>query len=298
MWKMRKMYYLILIFFIFGNKLHGQNFSLDSTYPFQEDSLLSTMTLNGNEIIIKYENPPINKPDFLMHYNIIHVDGMPFIELSNKMPMEVTEWNNFEESKFIQTNNRILFMSFMKKKGKVMFAFTEGYSFKYRPLTISRYDEWGSQYTDCSSYLIEKSKSYPVENLRKLVVDTPWVEAAKGDGIGEGFTIKCTARSEPLGPYLLIMNGYISYDKPYLYKQNNRIKKIKVTGVKSQKSKILDLLDTPHPQTVDISFITTPEDIRIEIEDVYKGTKFDDTCLHYCINFNEAVIPYENSIGE
>ena len=35
-----------------------------------------------------------------------------------------------------------------------------------------------------------------------------------------------------------------------------------------------------------------------EIADVYKGTKYDDTCLHCCINFNEPVIPYESTIPE
>ena len=94
------------------------------------------------------------------------------------------------------------------------------------------------------------------------------------------------------------MNGYISYEKPYLYKQNNRIKKIKVTGLKSGKTKVLDVLDTPHPQTVDISFIKEPEDIRVEIADVYKGSKYDDTCLHYCITYDMEVIPYEDCITE
>ena len=129
-------------------------------------------------------------------------------------------------------------------------------------------------------------------------MDTPWVEGVPGDGIGEGFTIQGQQFNKPLGPYLLLINGYISYEKPYLYKQNNRIKKIKVTGLKSGKIQILDVLDTPHPQTVDISFITQPEDIRVEIADVYKGTKYDDTCLHYCFAYDEKIIPYENCIGE
>ena len=165
-------------------------------------------------------------------------------------------------------------------------------------LTYTGLEERGSLYKDCSSYLIEKTKSYPVENLRKLAIDSPWVEGVPGDGIGEGFTIEGERYSKPLGPYLLIMNGYISYDKPYLYKQNGRVKKIKVTGLKSGKSKILDVLDTPHPQTVDISFITEPEDIRIQIADVYKGTKYDDTCINYLINYEDSVIPYESTIGD
>ena len=97
---------------------------------------------------------------------------------------------------------------------------------------------------------------------------------------------------------IFLMNGYISYEKPYLYEQNNRIKKIKVTGLTSGVSKILDVLDTPHPQTVDISFLPMAEDIRVEIADVYKGTKYDDTCLHFCGNVNEEAIPYESSVAE
>ena len=285
-------YFIISIISI---QLFGENFSLDGNYSFQEDSLLSIFAIEHNDFIIKYKNPPISKNDAYFSFDIKHYFGLPFIELSDNLPSEVANWNDFNENSNIKTNNEILFLAF-KGKNIQMFAFTEGYRQDRTPLTFTRFDEWGSIYKNCSSYLKEKTKVYPVENLRKLVVDTPWVEGVKGDGIGEGFTIEGNQYNKPLGPYLFIINGYISYEKPYLYKQNNRIKKIKVTGIKSKKSKILDVLDTPHPQTVDISFITEPEDIRIEIEDVYKGTKYDDTCLHYCITFDEAVIPYENSI--
>ena len=296
---MKKNFFFYLFIIVINNALVCQNFLLDGEYPFQEDSMLEEMKIHGNTIILDYKDAFSKKKDEELTFEIKYIDGLTFLEISEKMPKEIAEYKNWKNQKeLIQTNNKILFLACQRNCYTLMFAFTEGYSFDNSPLTRTRYDEWGSQYTDCSSYLIEKSKSYPVENLRKLVVDTPWVEAGDGDGIGEGFTIKCTSRSEPLGPYLLIMNGYISYDKPYLYKQNNRVKKIKVSGLKSKKTKILDLLDTPHPQTVDISFFTIPEDIRIEIADVYKGTKYNDTCLHYCINFNEEVIPYENSIDE
>lgn len=144
-------------------------------------------------------------------------------------------------------------------------------------------------YKDCSSYLIEKNASYPVENLNEIDMDTPWVENAPGDGIGEGFTIVAA----PLHKYsnLLLMNGYISFDKPYLYSQNSRIKKLRIAGCDSGVSKIVDVLDTPHPQSVDISFLPEIEDIRVEIEEVYKGTKYQDTCLHYCVPWDGVVTP-------
>ena len=187
--------------------------------------------------------------------------------------------------------------SAFKGKQKTLFAFTEGYKQDRTPLTYTKYDERGNIYKDCSSFLVEKTKSYPIENLSKLVVDTPWVEGVNGDGIGEGFTIVVPA-NENVPSYLLIINGYISYNKPYLYKQNNRVKKIKVIGIKTGKSKVLNVLDTPHPQTIDISFLKESENIRIELADVYKGTKYSDTCLHYCTTCNEAIIPYENGIEE
>ena len=295
---MKKTLFLVILCLI-QIGLFAQAFSLDGYYPFQQESVLDGMSINGKTLSLEYKEVFLTKPDEVMSFDVIHIDGMPFISLSDNMPPEVAEdgiWKTNKSS--ITTSNKILFLAFKAKSFVTMFAFTQGFSFDFQPLTFTRYDEWGAIYKDCSSSLIEKSKSYPVENLKKLVVDTPWVEGVKGDGIGEGFTIVRSTLTGPDTPYLLIINGYISYDKPYLYKQNGRVKKIKVTGLKSGKSKILDVLDTPHPQTVDVSFITEREDIRVEIADVYKGTKYDDTCLHYCINFDEPVIPYEDSIGE
>lgn len=279
-----------MIFFI--NLVCAQNFSLDGTYPFQQESLLDNMTIKENEIIIEYKD---NKPDEYFSFDVRYYNGMPFIELSEKLPSEVAEWWVFEENINIQTNNLILFLAF-KEKSNTIFAFTKGFNQDRTSLTLTKFDERGSVYKDCTSFLIEKEKSYSVENLGKLVVDTPWVEGVPGDGIGEGFTIETAGENSGNWQYLMIMNGYISYDKPYLYKQNGRVKKIKVTGVKSRKSKILDILDTPHPQTVDISFLVASEDVRIEIADIYKGSKYEDTCLHYCISHSEKIIPYENSI--
>ena len=292
---MKRLSLNVIVCFIASVNLFCQNFKLNDRYSFQEISLLEGMTIKDDEVLFNYEES--NKTDTVLKYTITHFHGMPFIELSENMPSEVAYWMDYEKNNAIETSNKIMFLAFQGKH-KVMFAFTKGFRQDRVPLTFTRFDEWGNLYDNCSSYLIERNKSYPVENLSKLVVDTPWVEGVKGDGIGEGFTIQGKQFDKPLGPYLMLINGYISYEKPYLYKQNNRIKKIKVTGLKSGNSKILDVLDTPHPQTVDISFITVPEDIRVEIADVYKGSKYDDTCLHYCFAYDESVVPYENSIGD
>ena len=132
------------------------------------------------------------------------------------------------------------------------------------------FEGMGRIYYDCSSFLMERIKSYPIKNLCSVEDASPWVEGVPGSGIGEGFTIK---HSNKRMPYLLIMNGYISCSKPYLYKQNARVKKIQVTGTESGKTGLLDVLDTPNPQTVTISFLDKEDDVRVTIADVYPGTK-------------------------
>ena len=140
---------------------------------------------------------------------------------------------------------------------------------------------------DCSSFLVERTTSYPVKNLTSRNDSTPWVEGVPGVGIGEGFTIERDIDRS----YLLIMNGYISYNKPYLYKQNARVKKIRVTGTKSGISRVLDVIDTPNPQTVDITSLDENDDARVTIEDVYPGTKYEDTCISLCVTYRYKVVP-------
>lgn len=153
----------------------------------------------------------------------------------------------------------------------------------------SRLEERVQLFSNCSSYLVEKKTSYEVDNLRSIWPDTPWVENAPGYGIGEGFTMV----SGDL-PYLLLMNGYISMDKPNLYLENARVKQLKITGVETGKTLILEVLDTPHPQTIDISALKGNKTLRVEINDVYPGTRYEDTCLQYCVAWDSQIVPYMN----
>ena len=274
--------------------LAAQNFSLDGKYNFFVYSKLARIDLEKDNLVYQFLD---DIPKVSVKYKIIHIDGMSFIKMPEAFPKEVTEFYIYEKKTDVVTDDKILFLAGKLKdeiSPEIILA-TAGFKNDYPLTNPVFYDQKIRKYKDCSSFLTEKNKEYPVSNLDNLAVDTPWVEGAPGYGIGEGFTIENSWGK--LYTTLLIMNGYISYEKPYLYKQNGRIKKIKVKGLKSGKEKILDVLDTPHPQTVDISFITEPEDIRVTIEDVYPGTKYEDTCIHYMITYFDEVIPYENSIG-
>ena len=142
------------------------------------------------------------------------------------------------------------------------------------------------KYKDCTSYLKEGRKEYTIDNLSEIRIDSPWVEGVSGNGEGEGFTIEGNA------PYLLIVNGFISVKKPYLYEQNSRVKTILVTGSKSGNNKVLDVIDTPNPQTVDISFLEKDDDTIVRIDSVYEGSKYQDTCISLCKLYGNIVIPY------
>ena len=291
---MKKRLLILFLFVVCIIQLFSQNFSLNGRYRFTVYSGLARIDIQNETL--KYVYLDMNTEDSFVHIKYEHIDGLLFLKLDEKFPMKVTE-DYIYKNKDVITDDKILILAGkdMKLNTVILLATTAGFDKNY-PCTESIISEKVQVYKDCSSFLKEKNKEYNVDNLSKKAADFPWVEAAKGDGIGEGFTLVNSWND--IYPYLLIMNGYISYEKPYLYKQNNRVKKIKVTGLKSGKTKVLDVLDTPHPQTVDISFITEPEDIRVEIVDIYKGTKYDDTCLHFCITYNNEVIPYENSIGE
>ncbi len=282
---------MLIMFFADAFVLAAQNFSLDGKYFLDLSSTLNSLVISNNEISYDFWK---TKEKRTVRYEITHTDGLAFIKMSEKFPKEFSE--EFYSNKNIVTDDKILILAGKKKNSNEIILFgTTGGFYDYRTFIVPFHFEVVSQSKDCSSYLKEKNKEYPVTNLSKFDVETPWVEGVNGYGIGESFTID-NSWSVPR-PYLFIMNGYISYKKPYLYKQNGRIKKIKVKGLKSGKEKILDVLDTPHPQTVDISFITEPEDIRVTIEEVYPGTKYEDTCIHYMITYFDEVIPYENSIG-
>ena len=286
---------ILVMFFVSAFVLAAQNFRLDGKYIFFDYSGLSRIDLEKDNLIYVFYD---KLPKYVsVKYKIIHINGMPFIKLPEAFPKEVTEFYIYEKKTDVITDDKIFFLAGKLKdeiSPEIILA-TAGFKNDYPLTNPVFYDQKIRKYKDCSSFLTEKNKEYPVSNLDNLAVDTPWVEGVPGYGIGEGFTIENSWGK--LYTTLLIMNGYISYEKPYLYKQNGRIKKIKVKGLKSGKEKILDVLDTPHPQTVDISFITEPEDIRVTIEDVYLGTKYEDTCIHYMIMYFDEVIPYENSIG-
>ena len=140
-----------------------------------------------------------------------------------------------------------------------------------------------------SSYLKEGKTSYEAENTAKIYnmmtkreiaswssQIRPWVEGKKGDGIGESFEFDTTYPKGGLPLDVRILNGYVDPLKPHLFKENNRIKKALLetdTGIKKE----VEFRDE-----VVFTQIILPDNvkhIKLTILEVYKGTKYQDTCI-------------------
>lgn len=149
------------------------------------------------------------------------------------------------------------------------------------------YDD-GIKSIKSSSFLTEKNEIYSAMNLKdKIYLQTnlenmnysydsitpPWVEGVKGYGIGEWLDIDFKYKSDELQ----ILNGYVDFRRMYLYKENSRVKTILVESENPKFSKEYELEDLVKYNVIKLPSKT--DYVRLTIKDVYKGEKYDDTCL-------------------
>lgn len=307
---MKKKLLYILILLLFINSVFSQNFKFPKNFIFDKfcsytysDKLCGISFISDNKLELEYNLNGNAKLSF--DYTIKHDSGIPYIELDKEIPDYL-----FDNKKLTSTDRkRIYFICFLNEGAKypIKFGGLKGNLLFYDRLTGTKDLGWKTEYINVSSVLVEKDIHYDASNLSFENLEwnygnnnlfLPWVENVTGYGIGEYIELRDATPYERRTDYLLIANGYFSLEKPYLYKQNSRVKQIKVTGLNSGKEMILDVLDTPHPQTVDISFLETQEPFRVTIMDIYKGTKYDDTCINCMEPYPYKVIPYEDSIGD
>jgi hypothetical protein len=141
-------------------------------------------------------------------------------------------------------------------------------------ITYSRFD-WNA-----SSYYENSNEEYPASNLANIQLFNPWVEGVDGNGVGESFSISNSA------PPLFISNGFVSYQKPYLYEYNSRIKTIRITDLQSGGFVMIELEDTPNIQYLDIpDSLWNISDFEYQIIDVYPGDQWTDTSVNFLFFF-------------
>lgn len=135
---------------------------------------------------------------------------------------------------------------------------------------------------------------YPPVNILDGEFKTTWCEAEEnGSGIGESITLEF---SEPVSfDEIQIVNGFASKD---YYMQNNRVKTLQITQVAKEhfQQKNYELKDnTQEFQSIKFELCQTAQTITLKIVDVYKGEKFDDTCLSDIkLLYKGKVIPFTN----
>lgn len=119
---------------------------------------------------------------------------------------------------------------------------------------------------EATSILEQEKGAYSDGNLMDLTDDS-WCEGKKDAGIGESITIKLDSQVALKALYIKNGMGIAKY-----WAANNRIKELKING------KTYTLKDVPGFQTVVLSGVNADE-LKLEIASVYKGSKYDDTCL-------------------
>lgn len=122
-------------------------------------------------------------------------------------------------------------------------------------------------------------RDHKIDHTPNLVIDnkvnTAWVEGAKGNGVGEWIQLSSDKVATLSG--IEIVAGYAKSSN--LFKQNNRIKKIEISFsngtsvVKTLKDNIMGF------QKINFSTPVTSKIVKIKILDVYKGSKYNDTCI-------------------
>ena len=100
----------------------------------------------------------------------------------------------------------------------------------------------------------------------------PWVEGKDGYGIDEWIEKRIVNNIDEI----VFFNGYISPNRPDLFFANSRVKEILITS--DQYSETFHVADTPNPQILKLNKKVSG-DIRFTIKDVYKGNKYQDTCI-------------------
>ncbi len=244
-------FYFFILYFISSedNFFYNRKFTIN---------YFSYIEINNGNIKYYEDGPNGYKIFFEGKYSLLKKDGFNLLNVNNK---------TFVIYYLIDS----IILCDIKTKENIIGSDSEGKGASPEPnlfpLTI----------IDSSSYLTEGKINYSPHNLEDYDLTTPWIEGEKGDGIGS----KLIVESEMFYPteIIIIANGFFNPQKLYLYYYNNRVKKIKIKSLDIDNSFeiFVDLKDTYNLQMVRLPKKSTK--FEMTILDVYKGTKFKDTCI-------------------
>jgi len=261
---MKKIFSCFMYCFILIPIIHSQNFSknghiLSLNNLYYDINLSSDLKFTNGKIIIRdYEKG--RKED-----NYIFCEKKIVLKNESKISFLISDDG---DKYLLLANPDILVMYDKSSKCPIIF----GTNLSNGSELITYID---SKTVKASSELKENNYIYSAKNICNLNINEPWVEGMKNNGIGEEiqFIGNCSI--------MYFFNGFISFEKPYLYNANSRIKKILLSFPDEiDRTPItVELEDTPNPQKINLGF-RCKSLIKIKILEVYNGNKYDDACLH------------------
>lgn len=264
---MKKIITIYCFVFFLISYLHGENFSFENEVFYS--SMLYRFEFKEGKISLVYNG----WADFSKTSENELIYSEPY-RITRDGHFLLFDFKNIKDV-IIYDNNKLLLYNY-ESTGE------EESSRKYSLLTSPTPRElWKLHNITSSSYLVEnisgQQVSYPPQNLQNGDIQSPWVEGEPGSGVGS--IISVDERPGEGIPNLVFVNGFFHPTKRYLYEYNNRIKKFlfESTDDENPYDMIIELEDSPNFQTFWLPRIT--KSFNLTILEVYKGTKYDDTCL-------------------
>jgi len=250
---------------LFADPLNGwfQDITPESNLRFDEKNITFT----------RFGDPPLKQQ---IEYSFEEINGLYFITLDYP-------GNWFREN--IQLGNQKWLILFSKG---MMYIFTGDNKKPVDGGILGRYihNIGISEYEySADSYLKEDHIEYLPQNMGNTATKRPWVEGVDGQGIGQKIYITKKTNTNAGIISLILSNGFVSYQKPYLYKYNSRLKMIRISNEKKSFEITYKIEDTPNIQIIGLPEKTP--DVVIEIVAVYPGKRWEDTSVNF-------IIPYES----
>ena len=267
--KIKHLAFVLFVFVLF--KVHGQALTLP-TETFDSFGGNNYFKFSANsQIEMGSRETGADRSQKSGTYSLTRDNGIDFLNV---------RWSNAGNEKFLylmadSKGESKVFLFLYKQDGEPYFM-----GGKRGRTTPSYYPTYLFYSITASSYLTENGREYSTDKLGQRIGEC-WVEGVPGNGIGEKLIFEDNFGYS--GNPLYISSGFVSYSKPNLYRENSRIKKIKITN-QSGKSIVVELSDTPHFQTIDLSQLFSgygsESTYILEIVEVYPGTKYTDTCVN------------------
>jgi len=202
-------------------------------------------------------------------YSISKTNGLDF--------MTIFWRNGLQETFLFLTNNGLNALYLYKSDSSPYFKrLSDPY---FGGFVIFGNDSWINASSSFRETINGRTVLYSPDKLGEKIGEC-WVPTK---GINETLTLSINRSSGDAGKTIYISSGFVSFSKPHLYGENSRIRKIQLYDSFGN-SKIVELKDTPHFQTVPIDDIGNSNGsvstVNLKILEVYPGSKYSDVCLN------------------